>query len=183
MQQRVSRLFCAGLLVLCALSLKAAPEAPGPLVFSDAYVRASVPGQSVGAAYVSIHNHGPQDDFLIAAHSSAAASVDLHSSHNQQGMTHMQRESRLRIPAGGALQMQPGGVHLMLQNLKTPLKAGEQVTLQLVFEKAGTQHLTLPVRALSAESSSGTDSMPGMSMPGMRMDGPMNGPQQGAHSH
>ncbi len=165
------------LLASITMTVVAAPDRPSPFEFSDAYVRASVPGQTVGAAYISIHNHGSTDDILIGAHSPVAASVDLHSSHMQQGMAHMQREARLLVPAGGQLDMKPGGIHLMLQDLKHPLKEGDRVPVQLVFEKAGTLTLSLPVR--SVLSASGPGGMP----PGMSMDGPMNSPMQGSQAH
>ena len=60
-----------------------------------------------------------------------------------QGM----REVRfLEIPAGGRLELKPGGKHLMLIGLKRPLREGEQVTLTLRFEGGATARLTLTVQ-------------------------------------
>ena len=60
-----------------------------------------------------------------------------------QGM----REVRfLEIPAGGRLELKPGGKHLMLMGLKRPLREGEQITLTLRFEGGATARLTLTVQ-------------------------------------
>ncbi len=177
MLSRPFQILLAALLGCFAMTLMADSNRQDSFVFSGSYVRASMPGQTVGAAYIHIHNRGATDDYLIAAHSPVAASVDLHSSHMQQGMAHMQRESRLPVPAGGQLDMKPGGIHLMLQGLKHPLKEGEQIPVQLVFEKAGTLALTLPVR--SVLSPSGQGAMP----EGMSMHGSMNGPMQESPAH
>lgn len=153
-----------GLLSFLAMTAVAAPSASNRLEFSAAYARASMPGQEVGAAYVTIQNQGTEDDFLVGAQSPLATEVDIHTSTLMQGMAHMQRQSRLRVPAMGKLEMKPGGVHLMLQGLKQPLKEGDQVEMRLDFEKAGQRLLKLPVRAVLSGQGKSSGAMP-MDMP------------------
>lgn len=145
------RFLLAGLSGLFTMTLLAAPPSQGPFEFSESYVRASMPGQTVGAAYITILNRGATADYLIGAQSPVAGAVDLHSSQMQQGMAHMQREARWLIPAGGKLEMRPGGNHLMLEDLRHPLQDKDQVSIQLLFEKAGALTLSLPVRSVLSQ--------------------------------
>ena len=50
------------------------------------------------------------------------------------------------IPAGGALQMKPGGMHIMLTGLKAPLKAGQRLPLTLRFQRAGLIRINVPIQ-------------------------------------
>ncbi|MDE2258798.1 MAG: copper chaperone PCu(A)C [Betaproteobacteria bacterium] len=120
----------------------------GPLQIDGVYARATVPGQEVGAAYLTIENSGATMDRLIAASSTVARSVLLHSSQMDQGMARMHHETSLDIPAHGRVEMKPGGLHLMLQDLKQPLHEGETIHLTLKFEKSGEVELTVPVKSL-----------------------------------
>ncbi len=120
----------------------------GSLQIGDVYARATVPGQEVGVAYLTIENSGPTMDRLIAASSTVARSVQLHSSQMDQGMASMHHEPRLDIPAHSRLEMKPGGLHLMLQDLKQPLHEGDTFHLKLKFEKSGEVELSVPVKPL-----------------------------------
>ena len=58
-------------------------------------------------------------------------------------MMMMRPITKLGVPAGGKLEMKPGGYHLMLINLKRELKAGQVIDLTFVLQKAGR----IPVKA------------------------------------
>jgi periplasmic copper chaperone A len=103
----------------------------------------SIAGSGNGAVYLTIVNSGSVSDDVIAASSDAAASVELHESYEESGMMMMRPMTKLRVPAGGKLEMKPGGYHIMLINLKRELKAGQVINLTLVFQKAGI----IPVKA------------------------------------
>ena len=62
------------------------------------------------------------------------------------GAMTMQEVSSIEIPAGGSVQLKPGGYHIMLMELAAPLKKGETVAITLTFEKAGTQTVQAPVK-------------------------------------
>lgn len=98
---------------------------------SDAWARATVPGQVVGAAYLSIA--AKQDIRLDAVTTPVAESVEIHTMQIQQGVMRMRMLEKLDIPAGKKVTLAPGQTHLMLIDLKSPLKAGENITLQLSF--------------------------------------------------
>jgi copper(I)-binding protein len=58
----------------------------------------------------------------------------------------------IEIPAGDALAMEPGGIHLMLTGLAKPLKVGERLLLTLTFERAGSIAVEAEVRPISADT-------------------------------
>lgn len=116
---------------------------------SDAWVRASNPGQSVGAAYVTLSS--AQDVTLVYAETERAGTVEMHSMTMQNGVMKMRSIEELPVPAGKPVKLAPGGLHLMLFELPTPFKAGEQVKFRLCFKdkqgKITDQFVTMPVKA------------------------------------
>jgi copper(I)-binding protein len=88
--------------------------------------------------------------------SPAAAIVEIHEMKMDGGMMTMRAVDRIVLPAGKAVELKPGGYHVMLMDLAKPLKEGDSVPLKLTFEdKAGkkvTQDVNVPVRALTAGS-------------------------------
>jgi copper(I)-binding protein len=102
--------------------------------------------RGTGAAYVTIQNPSAEPDSLIAASSDAADSVELHETIRDGEVMRMRQVPRFEIPAGGRLQMQPGGKHIMLINLRRDLKPGERVSLTLTFGQGGEMRLEIPVR-------------------------------------
>ena len=144
------------LFVLLATSLVAcgwaapAPDAlrGGSLTVRDAWVRAADQG-GLSAAYLTIANGGPADDVLVGVSApDLAASVSLHeTTTGDDGMTGMRHVLAIAIPAGGSLALEPGGTHLMLEELQRELVAGDTVQLVLTFERAGPVPVDARVRA------------------------------------
>ena len=56
------------------------------------------------------------------------------------------------IPAHGEIALKPGSYHLMLEDLKRPLKEGESFKGSLTFEKAGTADVTFSVELMGAKA-------------------------------
>jgi periplasmic copper chaperone A len=95
------------------------------------------PGQTA-AGYMTIHNHGTAPDSLIAITSTVAARTELHESRvSADGIATMGPVAILEIPAGGTVEMQPGGLHIMFMGLETPLAEGAMLPVTLSFERAG----------------------------------------------
>jgi copper(I)-binding protein len=104
----------------------------------DAFARASATSMAkAGAVYMTLTNHGATPDRLLAVSTQAAASAQVHESLEKDGVATMRPIESLEIPAGGSVQLKPGGYHIMLMGLKAPLKKGDMVMLQLKFEHAG----------------------------------------------
>jgi len=116
---------------------------------TDAWVRVSNPGQSVGAAYITLSS--AQDVTLVYVETERAGSVEMHSMIMQNGIMKMRSMEELPVPAGKPVKLAPGGLHLMLFELPSPFKAGEQVKFRLCFKdkqgKITDQFITMPVKA------------------------------------
>jgi periplasmic copper chaperone A len=134
---------------LAACLLPFASVAAEPVNISGAWARATAPGQEVGAAYMVLQS--PLDATLIKITSDAAGSVEIHSMTMDHGVMEMRMQATLPLAAGKPVRLAPGGFHLMLFDLKKPLKAGDQLTLTLTFRdnhgKTSTQALRVPVKA------------------------------------
>lgn len=137
------KLFAASAL---ALALSSAAQA-GDIMISDAYARSASPSAKSGAAFLTIMNHGAEDDRLIDASSDIAAKVELHT-HIDGGdgvMLMRHDEDGFEIPAGGMHALARGGDHVMFMGLTDPMKQGDVVTVTLTFEKAGEMVVEIPV--------------------------------------
>ena len=134
--------------LIVSLFFSIAINANADVLVSDAWVRANAPGQSVGAAYMSLTS--PQDSNLFAVESPAAGSVEIHSMTMTNGVMKMRMLENLPLAAGKVEKLAPGGFHLMLFDLKKPLKAGEQVKFKLSFKdkdnKITQQEVVLPIK-------------------------------------
>jgi periplasmic copper chaperone A len=115
----------------------------------DAYTRATVPGQQVAGGFMKIENKGAADQ-LISASSPIAGEVQLHEMAMEGNVMKMRQVKDIAVPAGGVVELKPGGLHLMLMNIKAPLAAGETVPVKLKFAKAGDVEIKLPVNAMGA---------------------------------
>ena len=116
--------------------LRSADGASLEIGVTQAWARATPPGASVGAVYVTVENRGTKTDRLLGATSPAAQSAMLHWSVEENGVATM-RHAAPEIPPGETLEMRPGAVHIMLMGLNAPLKEGETIDVTLDFEVAG----------------------------------------------
>jgi periplasmic copper chaperone A len=109
-------------------------------------------GAATGAAYMEIENHGRTDDRLVGGSSPVAAKIEIHEMSMRGGIMSMHAiDSGLVIPAGKSVILEPqANFHLMLSGLKTPLKDGAQFPLTLIFAKAGTVRVEVPVVPLGS---------------------------------
>lgn len=145
-----SRLITTTLLpiVMMAAHLTAQAEAAKPVQIQQAWARATAPGQNVGAVYMTLTHH--ENITLIAADSDAAETVEIHSMEMKNGVMKMRMLEALPLKAGKPVKLGPGGLHLMLFDLRKPLKVGEKIELTLCFkDKKGEvthQAVTLPVK-------------------------------------
>ena len=112
---------------------------------SDAWVRETVPGQSVGAAYMRIHS--TQRVELVRVHSGAARSAEIHQMSMENGLMKMRELKSVGIDAGREVALEPGGTHIMFVDMKRPLRPGEEVTLKLHFRRLDGSAFAMTVRA------------------------------------
>jgi hypothetical protein len=103
-------------------------------------------GQGTGAVYVTLSNSGSQADALVAASTDTARTVELHEVQNEGGVMKMRPVKSIPVPAGGKVELKPGGYHLMLLGLKRDLKPGETVPVTLKFEHGAEVRIDAAVR-------------------------------------
>ena len=134
----------AGLMASALFASSAAAESV--IEIHDAYARASGMSAVAGAAFMTIHNSGDQDDQLIDARSDVSARVELHTHIMEDGIAKMRRvEGGFIIPAGGEHILERGADHVMFMGLTQPFEQGAEIPVTLVFEHAGEIEVIIPV--------------------------------------
>ena len=126
----------------------------------DPWVRATVPQQTAAGAFMKIES--AQDARLVSASSSVAGAVELHEMKMENNVMKMRAVPGLAIPAGKAVELEPGGYHLMLQHLKKQMKEGETVPIRLVIEGKDGKRQTVEVKAPVLPLNTGAGGMHGM---------------------
>lgn len=123
----------------------------GDLVLKNAWARATPGGAQVGGGYLTIENTGKNADKLLGGSTPAAAKVEVHDMAMKDGVMTMRPTTQgLAIPPGKSVTLAPGGYHLMLMNLKGPLKEGGRVPVTLQFENAGKVDVVLDIQGIGA---------------------------------
>jgi copper(I)-binding protein len=121
--------------------------ASSSIALTDTWSRETAAGQNAGGAFMTIANTGTAADRLTGGSTPVAGRVEIHTMTMEGDVMKMrQLEDGLEIPAGGEVTLKPGSFHVMLMDLKQPLKAGETVPLTLTFAGAGTVETELEVQ-------------------------------------
>ena len=133
--------------IAIAATLLVAGAAHAQVTVQDAWVRATVPQQKATGAFMRLT--AAQDARLVSASSPVAGVTEVHEMKLVDNVMKMRPLPALDLPAGQAVELKPGGYHLMLMDLKAPLAKGASVPLTLVFRDAkgvqSQQQLQLPV--------------------------------------
>jgi len=125
------------------------------------WARATPGGAKVGGAFLEIKAAAGKGDRLIAARSPVAGSVEIHNHIMEGGIARMRRVEAIAVAGGKSVVLGPGGYHVMLMDLKQPLKEGDLLKLTLVFEKAGEINVEATVEPMGATGPHGFDHQPG----------------------
>jgi copper(I)-binding protein len=137
--------------LILGASLLATSAARAQVTVADAWIRSTVAGQQATGAFMQMVS--ARDTVLVSAASPAARIVEIHEMKVDGGVMRMHAIDQLALPAGKAVELKPGGYHLMLQNLVAPLKVGESIPVTLTFQdtdgKKTLQEIKVPVRALT----------------------------------
>lgn len=92
-----------------------------------------------------IRNTGAADIKLVKAENPASAVTELHTHINEGGVMKMRPVPAVEIKSKGAAVLQPGGLHVMMINLKAPLKEGDVVPITLGFDDGSSKRVDAPV--------------------------------------
>lgn len=125
----------------------------GNLVIGHPWSRATPNGAKVGGGYFTITNNGTTPDRLVSVSApSVADHVEIHEmAMNNNVMTMRQVAGGVTVDPGKTVAFVPGGFHLMMMGLKSPLKEGDRVRADLNFEKAGPVEITINVEGIGAQ--------------------------------
>lgn len=129
-------------------TISACAVAEGDISISNAWTRATAPGQKVAAAYMDLTSKDGAT--LVKAETSVAGIVEIHSMTMKNDVMKMRMLNELALPAGQTVNLAPGGYHLMLFDLQQSLDAGQSAEFKLHFKtKAGDikiMTVNLPVK-------------------------------------
>jgi len=148
----------AALAMTLAAPVRADDVKAGDLVITQAWSRATPSGAKVGGAYLTVENKGTAPDKLVSGSADIAGRVEVHEMSMDGGVMKMRPlDQGLVIEPGKTVKLAPGGYHIMLMDLKSPLKQGEKVPVTLQFEKAGKVNVSLDVQGVGAQAPGGGD--------------------------
>jgi copper(I)-binding protein len=153
-------LLACSMLLLAARGALAQEFKHGAIDIIRPWSRATPGGAKVAGGYAVIRNEGAEPDRLVAATAEIASGATLHQMTMSDGVMSMRMlPEGVVIPAHGEIALKPGGYHLMLEDLKNPLKVGDSFKGSFTFEKAGTIDVTYSVESIGASAPARDDNM------------------------
>jgi periplasmic copper chaperone A len=114
------------------------------------FARATPPGATSGAVFFTVDNAGNIGDRLVRASTPIAAAVAVHQMVLDNGVMRMRAVPSVELIPGARLEFSPNGYHLMLLDLKQPLKGGDRFPLTLTFEHGGAIQISVLVEGMGA---------------------------------
>lgn len=104
-------------------------------------------GGANSAIYMKISNSGQQADRLVSAKADVANSIELHETIMEGDVMKMQPVAGgIEVPAGGSVELKPGGLHVMLIGLTKDLNVGDKFPVTLEFASGATLQVEAEVR-------------------------------------
>jgi len=122
------------LLLTCLVTAVMATQAWAEIVVEKAYTRAMPPGQTTGAAFLTLTNTGDKAVVLKEVVTEASKSAELHTHTMDGDIMRMRHLETLTIEPRATVRFQPGGHHIMLFGVKKTLREGDSLTLCLLFD-------------------------------------------------
>ncbi len=105
----------------------------------------------MAAAYLTLQNVSANTVTVTGIESSIAGHAMIHETRVQSGQSSMRPHERLVVPPGSSVKLEPGGLHVMLHDLKKPLTVGQTVPLVVTLAGGATLQVSASVRPLTAE--------------------------------
>ncbi len=116
------------------------------------FARATPPGAKVAGVFVTVENTGTQPDRLLSVSTPIAGVAELHQMSVDAGVMRMRGVAALEVRPGEKLQLKPGGYHVMLSELRRPLKVGDKFPLTLTFQNGGAVEVSVWVEEMGASA-------------------------------
>jgi len=118
------------------------------IVIENAYIRETIPGTSISSAYMTIINSSDKNIKLLGATSEISKRIEIHEHTMADGMMRMRQRENIEIAAKSNVVLQPSGYHLMIFDLKQPLRHAQNVTITLQFSNDASVEVKLPVKSI-----------------------------------
>lgn len=138
-----------------APAAQAASTAASSIKVENAFARAVPVGQANSAAFLTLVNTSDTARSVKSATSPVAATVELHTHTNNNGVMEMRQIPQIDVPAKGTTELKPGGLHIMLIGLKQELKPGENAALTLTFDDGSTTTVNAPIKDITPPAGAG----------------------------
>lgn len=130
---------------LLSLTASAWAQVPADVEVKDAWVRATVAQQKTTGAFMQLTAQA--DTRVVQVSSPMAGVAEIHEMAMDKDVMKMRAVTALPLPAGKVVELKPGSYHVMLMDLKGPVKAGDVVPVTLVLESKDGLRSTLEVKA------------------------------------
>lgn len=138
------------LLIGMALAI---PTLADSVKVENAWVRATAPGQKVAGGFMSLT--ADADMTLVGGSSPASKAFELHFMKMENGVMEMRQMQEITLPKGKTVNLEPGGLHVMFIGLKGPIKAGDQVPMQLMVRSKDGKEQKLDIKAQAMKTGGG----------------------------
>ena len=116
----------------------------------DPYVRLAPPNAAATAAFMVIRNTGDKDVKVVKADNPVSKATELHTHLNEGGVMKMRPVPAIEIRAKGEAVLRPGGLHVMMIDLKAPMKEGDSVPITLTFDDGSSKQVDAKVLRATA---------------------------------
>jgi len=150
------RTACALIVLLAGAGGALAMQAPGergqPVAVRDAWVRVSTARRTSSSGYCRLENRTGKPIALVGITADGVGSAQVHTMTDQNGQMSMHPVAKITIPPHGAVDLSPGGTHIMLTDITRPLAMGSTLELRFTFDDGRTQTVRAVVRPLDAMS-------------------------------
>lgn len=129
--------------VICVVALVGAGASQAQVQVKDAWARPALQGQTATGAFMTLLS--TEGARLVGASSAVAGVVEIHEMVMEGNVMKMRAVPAVDLPAGRSVELKPGGYHVMLMDLRRPLKAGERVPVDLRIEMRDKRLVTQPI--------------------------------------
>jgi hypothetical protein len=136
----VSRIFLINVFLISSV------HAASAIKIDNAWSPEAPPVAKVMAGYMTIHNLGAKDTQIKSAKSTLFKRVEIHLTEMDNGMMRMIKEDNLTIPAKSAVELKPGGLHMMLIGKLKDVKAGSAIPVTVTFANGEHVEIKLMVK-------------------------------------
>ena len=120
------------------------------VLVQDPYVRLAPPNAAATGAFMVIRNTGDKDVKVVKADNPVSKATELHTHLNEGGVMKMRPVPAIEIKAKGEAVLKPGGLHVMMIDLKAPMKEGDLVPITLTFDDGSSKQVDAKVVKPSA---------------------------------